>query len=620
MDTLEVRPVSIINIDEFKTYDGLSPGTVILKANKRTFDIGAYCYAKRDKKAGTRSQVKKVVINTYCEKRARLVSIFIQLFLTLRHYRGNSLEAVVSKWPALKAFLDWCEFDFPDVDLYEGRRLLVKEYCEYLGLQYRLDENATNKYAAGQKSIIEAFSIAFDDEYIAHGIPLLKHSTAFEIPTEIPDDEVQEKSYSMCNAFYKGLSEFFVRFDKYPFKWTLPDYLGGELWMFPCIVKFQSPFNAVTDKFIRSAQSIDFEKGVVRSLDEAASLYNNRETARTCRNLMQKSIREANADPRHHRRIELANHAMTAFMTMFQAKTGMSLKQVTVLPWAGSYDKEKAEPKFRVLKWRAGGKFQTFRVSSDFIKFFEEFLVFRAVLLDGRSSQYLFFRLQKNGEVCQFDSQVLQRLEKLLRCIDNEFRLVRTREWRAAKSNVSISNFNVIIASDALQNEPKTIIDHYAQGSETEQKRQFKLFFERLIQRVVFFSTSLTETGAALCEDQGNPDPELPSPIMPDCKEDFGCFYCSHFKVHASESGVRKLLSCRYFVERMSYINPSDSSQSEWYQPIIDRIDEIVDYIKTLSESLSVLVEEVERSVYEENNFDYYWECKIEAMTQIGVF
>jgi hypothetical protein len=424
----------------------------------------------------------------------------------------------------------------------------------------------------------------------------------------------------MCNAFYKGVSGFFVRFDKYPFKLALPEYLGGELWMFPCIIKFQSPFNDISGKLLRSAQSIDFEKGIVRSLDEAALLYNNRETARTCRNLMLKSIREANADPRHHRRIELANHAMTAFMAMFQAKTGMSLKQVIVLPWAENYDKEKAEPKFRVMKWRAGGKLQTFRVSSDFIKIFEEFLVFRAVLLDGRSSQYLFFRLQKNGEVSQFDSQVLQRLEKLFRCIDKDFRLVRTREWRAAKSDVSLSNFNVIIASDALQNEPQTIFDHYAQGNEGVQKRQFKLFFERLTQRVVFFSTSLAETGAALCESQGNPDPEFQSSIIPDCKDDFGCFYCGHFKVHASESGIRKLLSCRYFVERISYINPSDGSQGGWYQPIIDRIDDIVNYIKTLSEDLSTLVEEVERSVYEENNFDHYWESKIEAMTQIGVF
>jgi len=160
---------------------------------------------------------------------------------------------------------------------------------------------------------------------------------------------------------------------------------------------------------------------------------------------------------------------------------------------------------------------------------------------------------------------------------------------------------------------------HYSQGRESDQKKQFSEFFRRLVVVVGKLSERFTQIGSAMCQSVGNPEAEENAPITPDCKGDFGCFFCRFFKVHANEEGVRKLLSCRYFVERVSYINPSEMAQSSWYQPVLDRIDEIIDYIESLSPELYLMVADIERSINEEHQLDSYWEGKIELLIQVGV-
>ncbi|MCQ4235316.1 hypothetical protein NAV31_16600 [Pseudomonas stutzeri] len=617
----EAREVSFIDVDKVEFYDGKRPSEVVLRAERFTFDIGSYCFAERDDRAGSRSQIKRVERNSYCEVRAKCIPFFINYFIQLRNYRGLSLSTIRGAWAQLKIFLDWCDRDprFLDLTVVQERRDCVKEFCLFMGLQYRLDDIAKNKYATAQRSIIEIVSVAFDDEYVGHGVPRLKHNNLFGTPTEVPEDDVQARSYAMCRAAYVGFSNLFVGFERYPYSWKLPDYLGGALWVFPCMIKFRSPFSNASDGMTRPALTVDFEKGSVRSLDDAEIVYNNRETARTCRNLMLKQIREANSDPRSIYRITLANHAMIAFAAMFQAKTSMNFKQVCELPWGDSYKIEKSDPHFKVIKWRAGGVLKTFRASTEFVAEFELFLEFRSRLLNGVECSLLFFTVPYDKKVCALDSCVLVRLEKFLLRVDKDFRLVRTREWRAAKSDSHIAKFNTGIASITLQSEPETIEVHYSQGRESDQKKQFSEFFRRLVVVVGKLSERFTQIGVAMCQSVGNPEAEENAPIAPDCKGDFGCFFCKFFKVHANEEGVRKLLSCRYFVERVSYINPSEIAQSSWYQPVIDRIDEIIDYIESLSPDLSLMVADIERSINEEHQLDSYWEGKIELLIQVGV-
>lgn len=615
------REILFLDVEAQSSYQGDRPEDVVLMIGDQAFDIGAYCYANRDAKAGSRSRIKKVVSSSFCEVRAKCIACFITYFLEMRHYRGLSLATIRGSCSQLKVFLDWCDLrsSFPDLTQPVERKGCVKEFCAHLSLQFRLNDNATNKYATSQRFIIEAVSLAFGDEYVGHGINVLRHNNLFAVPTEVPEDDVQARSYAMCQAVYVGFSELFLNFLNYPYSWKLPAYLGGNLWVFPCLIKFRSPFSNVTDELDRPARAVDFERGCVRSLDEAEVNYNNRYTARSCRNLMLKQISDANSDPRNAYRIILANHAMAAFAAMFQAKTAMNFKQLRELSWGDSYEVVKSDPHFKVVKWRAGGVIQKFRASTQFVAEFEVFLKFRERLLNGVDSDLLFFVFTAGKRVSALDSGSLTRLERFIRRVDKDFRLVKTREWRAAKADAHLTGFNINITSIALQSEPGTIEGHYSQGREIDQKRQFSEFYRRLVVVVGKLSERYTQIGVAMCQNIGHPESEGDAPIAPDCNGDFGCFFCRFFKVHADKEGVRKLLSCRYFVERISYVNPSSMAQDSWYQPIIDRIDEIIAYIKGLSAELSLMVAEVDRSVNEDHQLDSYWESKVEVLTQVGV-
>lgn len=621
MNELSARETVLIDLAKQKSWPIGSPSEVIIKANNNRVDIGAYCYSVKERKAGSRSGLKLVDVKTLCARRERFVDVLIQFFLSQRHHSGKALDTIHGYWTKYKIFLDWCESyqNFPDMTDAIERRRVVSEFCADLKVRYRLDPSATNKYADAQKAAISITSIAFCDDHVGHGIPRLFFSSTLQKPTEAPDDEVQAKSYAMCHAVYQGFSTFFIKNLRYPFRWQLPSYLGISLWVFPCIVKFRSPLGRQEEKLVRPVRSINFEVGRVRSLDELEKIYNNRDTARTCRNLMLKAINESNKDPRYIRRIELANHAVTAFMLIFQAKTGMNFKQVRELPWGEEFTVEKADQKFRVVKWRAGGVVRSFRVSLDFIEEFRGYLEFRRIILQGWIAEKLFIHMRSDRGVREINEFILGGFEVFLRKVDPDFYLVRTREWRAAKSDAVLAKNNVVIASDALQNEPATLLTHYAEGREIDQKRQFKKFYEQLSQVVVIIAKKLNHIGVAMCENPGNPEPEQGAPIVADCKVEFGCFFCKFFKVHADEVGIRKLFSCRYFIKRISYVNSSDDSQESLYLPVIKRIDEILDYIKSSSSEMGQLVEMVRFSVEEEYRLDPYWDGRIAVLAQVGV-
>lgn len=530
------------------------------------------------------------------------------------------MDTTYGRWGYYKVFVEWCETrdEYPNLMDSSVRRQTVRDFCAELQVKHRIDPMATNKYSYMQTAAIKYTSTIFSDELVGQGIPRIYKNSNIVMPTAAPDAKVQSKSYSMCQAVYMGFSSFFMGNIRYPFSFELPAYLGGKIWVFPCMVKFISPFNDESKDIQRYARSYNFEKGTIRTVSEVEVLYNNRYTALICRRLAVSSILAANADPFHFRRVELANHAIKAFMNIFQANTGMNLKQVISLPWGEGFEVSKADPGYRVVKWRAGGVTINFRTTVRFIKYFEGFLEFRSRLLQGRKSDTLFFALHNARGVTKLDSWVQTSFESFLKKIDSSFELVRARQWRSAKSDSVIQNNSVYIVSGVLQNTPSTVVSHYIEGSEVDQKRQFKSFFEALSKVVVSIAHGLKDVALAKCENPGAPLMEGHGAVAPDCKSEVGCLFCKSFRVHADEVGIRKLVSCHYFVQRISYLNPSGQSQDDFYLPVLRRIDEILNYISLISSEMSELVNRVRESVYDDFELDPYWSGRIEALVQVG--
>lgn len=618
--TKTIRPIEIVFVNDKKSYTSVEPSKVVLKFGRNRIDIGAYCFSVRDKRANSRSGVKKVDLDSLCPIRVAVVDLIIKFFFSQRHQAGKSLDTVHAYWAEYKYFFEWCEAqdDFPNLLDATARRNSVQDYCAELHIQYRLNPMATNKYSNRQKAAIGFTSIIFSDELVGQGIPKIYFNSNINSPTEAPEEEAQAKSYAMCQAVYVGFSNFFKKNLRYPFRWELPAYLGGAIWVFPCLVKFMSPFNNYRQILRRSSRAYNFEQGVLRSLSELAVIYKNSDTAYACRKLAVKTLSDANADPRHFRRIELANHAITAFMSIFQANTGMNLTQVTSLPWKGGFEVEKADQGFRVVKWRAGGVVIKFRTTMAFIALFKEFLEFRSILLQDRVSATLFFHLHSKRGVYSIDSGIQHRFEEFLRKVDSNFKLLRTRQWRSAKSDSVIQRNSISTTADSLQNTSSTVRIHYIEGRESDQKRQFKSFFEALSKVVILIGSGLKDIALAKCESPGTPLKDGNGEIVPDCKSEVGCLFCKFFRVHADEIGIRKLLSCHYFVQRISYSNPSDQFQNEIYLPALNRIEEILKYISSISGEMNELVNRVRSSVYDDYELDNYWADRIESLVQVG--
>ena len=104
-------------------------------------------------------------------------------------------------------------------------------------------------------------------------------------------------------------------------------------------------------------------------------------------------------------------------------------------------------------------------------------------------------------------------------------------------------------------------------------------------------------------------------PIKPDCVEPEGCLFCDKYRIHVDEIDIRKLLSCRYCIEKTAHLIGSIEDQNLTVKPIIDRINSILSDLKKYN---LTLVERISSEV-EEGELDTYWARKLEMFIELDL-
>lgn len=96
-------------------------------------------------------------------------------------------------------------------------------------------------------------------------------------------------------------------------------------------------------------------------------------------------------------------------------------------------------------------------------------------------------------------------------------------------------------------------------------------------------------------------------PVQPDCKTQEGCLFCDKHRVHADEKDTRKLSSCAFVVQQVIYVPGAEV----YFQPVLGRIESLLDEIKTRDEANIEMVDRVVKQVHEEGDLDPYWAAKL---------
>ena len=405
--------------------------------------------------------------------------------------------------------------------------------------------------------------------------------------------------------------------------------IAGGFWFFPNSVPFAGALNlhkkeALQNKF----NAYDYETGEIRTAEDILKRMNwkngaKAHAAKSSRRNALSQIEAANEDRFHNRRVMAATLASQAFIMMFSANTGMGLGLISAITWQdGRYELDKNKQGFRTVKYRANNRFVNFMITSSFVPAFKKFIRLRQYLLeslDCNGFENLFFsvvsgkpRIQKMNLSTDFHN-------RLRICFDYDAK-VTTRMWRAYKSDWLIRNSDVSTTSMILQNTPMTVMKHYAQGSQAQAEDELSTFFEQYKQRLIIPDGEKSiSISVGQCADAKRPEAIYKSTVTPDCAKPEGCLFCDKYRVHTDETDVRKLLSCKYVIEKTRIVSHNEDHFQRLFASVLNQIDWIIEQVEGSKLLSNSVVNHVRKEVYELEKLDNYWLHKLALLEDLGV-
>lgn len=606
----------------------LRPEQIVLRfANSATFDIGALCYLQREPipPSGTGRRAtkgRKVVLSSLCVKRiAHIRDLITYISGAIR--LGNRPQTMLNVTRKLGAFINWSD-ENGHANYYsnqESTRLAVMAYAVYIRGRVANHSISLHGGATLQKIPIMHFGEMLEIENLGRGINVLRMDNNTVTPTSPPDDVAQARTLSLCDALFVGLSGLVLDGKSYPHGITMPLHLSyplNTMWVFPsnvwCVQA--SKLNAEGNEHRRGG--FDYLRGRLVTRDEilGSDRLDRKKRVNGVIRLAEEVLDKANGDLRHRHRRLMGMVALNAFVHLFLSRTGMNWTQAVELHWPID-NSERASPvrqKFRSIKFRAGGKEVYFQLPLSFMPAFKRFLQLREYLLQGYPEfSSLFFNLGINasGAPRQINSG-MPGISTMLRRIDPSFVQIRSRGWRAAKSDWLLARTDVSTTAQILQNTERTVLQSYAAGSVKSHQMQMSEFLDGIIISNKVLSNSNESTAVGTCMARGSPVKiaGINAAVVPSCDTpEAGCLFCEKYKIHADEIDVRKLLSCRYTLGRTSHLAGFHNTS----EPLIAQINLILEQIKRRD---AALVHRVSQEV-DEGELDAYWAAKFDLLLRL---
>jgi len=109
------------------------------------------------------------------------------------------------------------------------------------------------------------------------------------------------------------------------------------------------------------------------------------------------------------------------------------------------------------------------------------------------------------------------------------------------------------------------------------------------------------------------------TPIEPDCRTFEGCLFCKNYKVHSDIDDVHKLISFKYLLKESLILAHTEKHFNEKVLPVLDRIEQVLDVIKSNFSGDVSQLDDIERDVFDREILSDYWQMKLDTLIEIGV-
>lgn len=246
------------------------------------------------------------------------------------------------------------------------------------------------------------------------------------------------------------------------------------------------------------------------------------------------------------------------------------------------------------------------------MKLLREYLEFRSWILNGRSSELLFFHVVDGRGLPStdfpslennFSTKFYNKLQGVF--VSNSSKNIPPRLVRKFKSlTLHHLRHSPMLVSAVLNHTERTNAQFYSGVTDKQQKEEFGGFWASMLEAAKRFSSESQVGGipiaAGHCDGLNDPVAEIPVvTIEPDCNSQYGCLYCIHYLVHSDEADIHKLMSFKYVVEAIRENAPNFEFSEEVLKGVIVRISFILEGISKRSKSASDLIGVMNKKVFE---------------------
>jgi hypothetical protein len=607
-------------------------------------DVGHLCFADIESKVRRRGEAYRVVPSSFELSRVGLVRKVISYLVS--RFDGGGFRPLTDATHARRVveFIRWClaNGNKKVLSANEKTEKALLLYADHLRERIRSGSLSPNT-AGPMQSDVHTFCKAIHQDYeLGRRLRPIDKGQRYSTPTEVPDEDSVSRVLGLASTIFNELSTLVLEFRPFPHPIPIPHYLNfanNILWYFPGMKPFLTAKDrqlAANGKSPRKCRPLDFENGRIFEVEEIVHHYPRLNpkadgtqsldwpTASKSVRAAHQKLTLANTYQINVHRLEAAMKAHNAFLILFAADTGMNAAVLNDCPYSDEYMIGEGRPNFRTIKFRAA-KEVTFELSTAFLPHFKRFLQLRAYLLQGRNFDNLFFTfgydLGPSREPRKMGLKLLYRAYDLLERIDPSLKFVLTRQWRINSADFYIRAGDTHTAAAIVQNSERTLQAHYAQGSAATSALELTNFFAKVKAQI---SETATETFAsgklAGCREPGVPEAsDKDAKVNPDCRRLGGCLFCDKFIIHADETDLRKLLSCKYLINACRHLSQNDESFQLYFGESLSRIDLILTEIKSISGELNDLAKQVEFEVNEDQLLDFHYQNKLDQMISLGL-
>ncbi len=607
---------------------------VLIFEEGHTLDIGALCYLRRAPGRRKTTHGRRVDLSSLSQLRRHEIRMLIAHISETIAQSGLRKRTEFGRFYAFSLFIDWCDRSHHSrvFDDETSAHAAFRDYVDDLRrrvLQNQLGNNTAVSYQNLTQAVLEDYLNA---DNLCQGINLLGHSHRFVESTPVPDAKSQEIVLAWCKCLLNGISELVVDQKPYPFALAVPGYLNwpnDRIWIFPVNSWCVTP----DSKSIPKYQAYDYQNGKIRTAEEIEHLYGKPNwPSRTIRRIIksQKYIQRSNQNFFSRDRIERGMLAVSAFLVMFIASTGCNPTQAKETLWSEELENVVLNPLverqgFRTIKYRANNRLVSFEIGVEYMPYLRRYLQLRKYLLQERRFAYLFFSYGsghiglKTGPKLISESDT-KKMFMIMKRLTPTFPSVIPMQWRVAKQDHVIRNYDPATAAQAMQHSLTTALRKYSNGSEVTQQLEMSRYFNQVEKVVLSKGQEIAGSEVnpvGICTRPGEPKAVVDNlPLIPDCKGAEGCLFCDKYRIHADEMDVRKILSARYCIKKTSHLASSHEQYEQMFMRIFQRINFILFELKKHNPGM---VEKIEQEVDIDGELDAFWSAKLETLMELDI-